>query len=344
MSLWTQLGTYIVLFVALILCICILCVDTVQIHIKNIPIDNTYQKWLKRLSVLCMLSCIIRLIFLVSFEIPTICKYFNPKFSPISHTTIKIIFGFYQICRLHYCFNKDYRKCIFIILYLNGCLLIILSYVTNLSNMRIIANPQTNQCVAKFDDSLSGIYTSWYYIWSIIVIVMFAVKLKQIQKQSVINDWNKRITHKKVNLLLHKILILTIFSETITIICFVFFTIALRLSNEIYEQLVIAIFSAVDISLTCFIMFLMVERNRNIYKTLITFIADIHLCCCCKRFVYQTIPSDIHDEQTATKQSSQTTTNSNMTTSVTSIAGATIDHNTVTKMEEHNDLAVPITE
>eukprot|EP01083_Nonionella_stella_P045016 121048_1 len=280
-----------VLFVACLICLLIFCIDLTIRKTRGVSTNNIYQKWLHRFSAICMLSCIVRLLFLLSFEIAIVCEYINPKYS-LSHTTIMIIFGFYQISRLQYCFKDDYPKCVYILLYLSGLLLVIASYITNILATTIIIHPDTHECQAEFNDANSNIFAIWYYAWDITVIILFVVKLKQIQKQSVIHNWKKQIAHKTVDLLLHKVLALTLFIEIFNILMIFGFGFALSLQNEQHSAALIALFSAIDIVLITIVMFLMVEHNTNTYIKIVGCVTAIRLCCCCQTFIYKTIPAE----------------------------------------------------
>eukprot|EP01084_Bolivina_argentea_P240190 403581_1 len=277
--------------VILSLSVLICCVILISEIVKRILINrqtesktnNIYQKGLNLWSITTIILCVVRTTSLLFFTFPILCLVFNPRYIP-SHFDCKVLFTFYQIARLQYCFHHQYNKCLFIILYINGFVLIIW---TRLYRMFFTTLKKCDYVVSesKHGTTIMSINILWYFAWDIFVISTYIWNIRKLLKTQPFTQ-----EHSKISKFLLKTMILTVILEIAGFII----TIISGLAKS-------STYLLIDLVITTFITYLLIEHNNNMYIKIMKLY--IKLCCCCTNIIKKTIQpqSDNNTHQSETK-------------------------------------------
>eukprot|EP01084_Bolivina_argentea_P210568 358356_1 len=248
--------------------------------------NDSYHKWMNRWSMATLIVCLFRLIQIFLNTFPELCLYTNTLYIPI-HVFILIFTSFYQIARLQTCFNSDYTHCFFLLLYINGILILIFIIFSENISYTIVPDDCALQLkVFNFQPVLFGVSFIWFYAWDLYIVYIYINNIRQLKKRLLNRNTNNNeilIKLKKINIYLRKVLILTIIIE---------------ITNAIYAMTVatinieLSIFDCLQVMVIFICMYLMIEHNNSKYVTIVKLLSKLKLCCCCTKFVYSTIPSN----------------------------------------------------
>lgn len=292
---WIQRVTYLI---CIALCYVLLILEIRSYSMFN-P-KNKFEIWLRRICIMVYLICGFRIIALTLYTFPHLCVYMNPKYS-LGPGNVHVLITIYQITRLYYCFQAQiniskFQKSILIFYYVNGALLILYTISFRIIFFRVI-DLDLNGCNLYRTNGWKVymiIGTFWHYSWSFSVVFYYIHKVKQLQKNSVINNWNNAMEFSKVNINLRKILILTVGIE-ISGLSSIILSIVTATNNIEFLYLN----ASVQHVLVAFMMYLMMEHNFETYIKLMHILTSkrcifCNCCCCsiCKSFIYSSLPSE----------------------------------------------------
>ena len=218
-------------------------------------------------------------------NVPYICLISAEIVMPLSQM-LRPLITIYQIGRLQYTFSDSqihskkygYSKWIFMVLYIYGCILIIVSS-TSSWYMWDIQYTENYYCSVELSKGpLFLMIVSAYYAWDLAVLLMYIHKVCVFKRVSDKN-MDKQMM-KRINYVLSKIIILTLSYEILTVI------IATRLfySNRAKDSLALGLLNEVSFmidSLSHVVMlYLMIEHNDDQYKKVLRLLNKCRLCYC----------------------------------------------------------------
>lgn len=272
-----------------------------ELQEENTGTGNDYSKWLHRFTISTMILCGLLPLFGVFNKIPIICGY--------TYSVPTLLWGlaptsltFYQITRLQYVFSKTqvhsnfgYSKCVFIILYIYGIFVIMLSIISVWFSQTFVSNGEYGCSVnsTNLATKLLGIYAICYIIWDFTVLLMYLLKFCQSRKRWM-NNKNGTVW-QRINFILTKILILTLFYEfkymsTIVVIQFTSSTIV---------NTILMMTDSIIISLS---IYLMREHNNNEYKRLVKIYNTI--CCNWDKYELPMTPTQLESRTSSIRSKS----------------------------------------
>ena len=153
-----------------------------------------------------------------------------------------------------------------------------------------------------------------YYIWDWTVLLLYAIKIIQIKNakkgtsiESATNKYVYNTVMKRVYIGLHKILLLTIIYEILTVSMVVMFTL---FDDTTYEGAInSAAFIFMDPFVSSCIMYLMIERNNDEYIRALSLLYKSKIFCwlnCLMRDTLEyTISNEIENDNATTPQSNR---------------------------------------
>ena len=270
------------------------CQKRKQEKLNNIP-PNRFKTWLNIWSMHAMLTVIVVLFISPLHAIYTICKYVN-TISIYTWLLSKVSITFYQIARLQYCFSVHqihskkygYSKCIFIILYTMGFILILLStymaiYLLTFATWSV----KYNICIVKIDDIhqlISVISILVYCLWDWSVLILYIIKIIQFYcKKS--NDVTEQVLIR-IKFILQRIFVLML----IVGISGSFSIFSNNYSNNqkdvhVVWDVIARLMPIIDSVLSISIIYLMIEHNTKEYIKFIKILNTFKLCICCNSFI-----------------------------------------------------------
>eukprot|EP01084_Bolivina_argentea_P048162 88749_1 len=203
-----------------------------------------------------------------------------------------ILLTLFQLGRLQYCFSGDqqqtygYPKCLFIILYTTGFVLII---VGTYGVFGVHVTKGYYGCINKEYDNkaLASLIYLIYYAWNFTVLGLYWYKLQKIAKFIKQNkDKKSKQIFNQIYLSLHKILLLTIIYE----IMFFVVSVITTMLGAYFTGALYPLVRAISNVIGSVIMYLMIEHNNNDYLKIISICYKIF--CCCKPLEF-----DMSDEK-----------------------------------------------
>ena len=211
---------------------------------------------------------------------------------------IQVFLTFYQMARLKYCFSSKksseygYPNWLFVILTIYGIIIISWAIWGNFHPKYKITDAERNDNICKsvytkYYNLMAGGFGVLFYIWDWFILGLYIKRIVQFQRMRDKID----IGHKKVFVILQKISLLTIIYE-ITGIGVLFIQSMFDSMNVITSSIV-----SLDVIMSSFILFLMIEHNNDYYIKIIKTLNGCHLCCCCKSLIKDVIEHDKQQEQ-----------------------------------------------
>ena len=262
-------------------------------HLKelNTTLNNNS---LRLSSLFALFSCQIFSIFALIGHIPisATCTWGIIGVQLLFWFLIQIFFTFYQMARLKYCFSTrnsakyGYSNGLFIILTLYGIIITIYS-IFIVFYIKDASKPFGLLCITrhyKYSQEMVAIWSGLFYIWDWTVLLLYVIKLCQFQRMRHQMD----IVHKKVFFILQKILLLTIIYEISGMI-------ALFISGFTRTDVLSNICLTVSVSISSFIIFLMIEHNNDHYIKMVNILNSCCLCCCCKSLIKDVIEHEMEN-------------------------------------------------
>ena len=232
--------------------------------------------------ILSLLAC---LLWLMAQIHANICTYAS-KFALACYSSYNIFMTFYQIARLQYCFMDSqihskkygYSKWLFLFLYFAGFgIMLYWGYMNFISshqydNYLCFGNGR----VIVFEFGWIWIATMVYAFWDGFVLFLYIYKVCDVKEKMKLteNDRNTTIILNRVNVILHKIIFLTILAGWISFAIGISYSLPYLSTSGLQLQCIDACFKS-------FLMYLMIEHNHEIYLKLM----QSYLCCCCKCFI-----------------------------------------------------------
>ena len=266
------------------------------------------NKYFKFLAITSIASGSFVGLFGVLSNIPLFCT-FSGFFSIIFLVIQSVFLTYYQIYRLYYCFSNDqihsnygYSKCLFIIMYTIGAILLIdsilLSIFLNTLNLKCLYNnyilnlyPITISLSYNQTSLWSNIHILIYLFWDILALILYINKIGRI-KLICRHDNNGQVIYQRVLSILYKITILTLFYQ-LMIISFTtsYLLVSFYTSDEFNGYLQDVFFSTMlcsGSSMWTLSLYLMMDYNKDKYFKFLKFIfySRLHfVCCCCSSMV-----------------------------------------------------------
>ena len=261
---------------------------------NDIRIDNDpYPKWLNLWSFLALLSYFISTItwFLTTFQFT--CYYAVVAIFAL-YSMGPIFLTMFQITRLQYCFYSGqvhsvkygYPKCLFIILYCIGSILLIVSSMP----IFMFYSKTSNDMMTKYEScnalnmkdymtgfaeyvSISSLSITIYFGWDIVVLCLFIFKVCQIKSKFKEQEDRNNI-YRRIRFILQKITILTVLFE---IKHFMKGGLDLMTHFDVkYALIVDSVYYGADHAISTILIYLMIERNNDQY------IEFMKIFCCGK--------------------------------------------------------------
>eukprot|EP01084_Bolivina_argentea_P054308 99638_1 len=183
-SLWVQ---YVISFTSIVVCYSSFLLE-IKTRVSNswyslisLSGANKYQKMLNIWSLSTLFVCTARVTVLLLSGVSPVCRYVNQRYFPLL-IIIKVLFTFYQIARLHYCFQQmHYLKYIITLLYGNGMLIIVYYFIFHLKSYKLI-NPTF--CIILRDIHILPYFLSFgyicYYIWDLTIVSVYIWKVNSL--------------------------------------------------------------------------------------------------------------------------------------------------------------------
>ena len=189
------------------------------------------NKMLDLWSFLTLLSSVIVPFLHLSRQIPVLCEY---TFS-LSYSTMgiqKVLFTYYQIARLKYCFSSDsihstkygYPSCLFTYLYSMGIILSIGYVISFFLILEPKENDANNGCfigvspVWSVDTLIFVINYACYFLWDWLVLFLYIYKIYQLKKHQKRNSktFSPQVNNR-ILFILSKIVFLTVIYEILAV-------------------------------------------------------------------------------------------------------------------------------
>ena len=188
------------------------------------------NKWLDLWSLLTLATSVIVTLLHISRQVPFICMYtFSLSFSMMGIQ--KVLFTYYQIARLKYCFSSDsihstkygYPACLFYILYGIGAILSI-GYVVSFWSI-FEPTESRNGCVLgtypvwSTDTLVFVINYAFYFLWDWTVLSLYLYKILQLKSHQSKKHSRKfsQEVHNRILFILSKIVFMTIIYEILAV-------------------------------------------------------------------------------------------------------------------------------
>ena len=277
--------------------ICILiCISFIKTDLKNKSIpEDQYQIWLDRLSLLTMLCCTFQMLVNFLHKTPWICQY-NFRFIILFWGSAQCIIPLYQTVRLQSIFSAKrvhnkygYNKCVFIIVYtiifVNiAVLLAVFWSILDVKDHGVFGCEYNSRRRLKAYNISTSLIVYWFIfgfgIMHLGVLSLYVIKILQIKRKirgkSSSND--QSITNK-VNFFLSKIVTLTLLYYLKAMMALsVYYVFSIIMPFAASPVLTIAI--GVDMTLSVYLVYLMIERNNYDYTRFVKCFRLRNLCCC----------------------------------------------------------------
>eukprot|EP01084_Bolivina_argentea_P048163 88750_1 len=202
-----------------------------------------------------------------------------------------ILLTLFQLGRLQYCFSGDqqqtygYPKCLFIILYTTGFVLII---VGTYGVFGVHVTKGYYGCINKEYDNkaLASLIYLIYYAWNFTVLGLYWYKLQKIAKFIKQNkDKKSKQIFNQIYLSLHKILLLTIIYE----IMFFVVSVITTMLGAYFTGALYPLVRAISNVIGSVIMYLMIEHNNDSYVKIVSILYQLKICCCCHCLMKDTV-------------------------------------------------------
>ena len=265
----------------------------------------------------CVVSGFLCPLFLILEYIPGLCT-FSTYTGWLCMNIQFLSMGLYQLARLYYCFandqihsNKGYPKWVFIVMVIIGVIVII---NLNISYIFIVASLMKRECgySNRFEyyyrpvfHYFAGVYP-WHYgtllillSWDAVTLLLYVWKIKTFthittSRRASDSDLKKQehdtAVHSRIMSILHKIAILTLFYQFVTLFGMVFInTLHVIIGNEPMIYWILSHFMNGVLSFSLSVsMYLMMEHNKNEYVKFLRAVYYVRLywlCCCCGHIV-----------------------------------------------------------
>ena len=308
-------------------------------------------KWFKLLSLICIASGFIGLLFLSLQFIPilcVVCRYIGYIIVGIQAAAM----GFYQLHRLHYCFaNKEihskqaYPKCLFQIMFSIGIVLginNILSIIFFGDNIRLncgingstqfyfdkIDSMKQYKSLASPSESMFVLGTFLYQLWDVFTILLYIRQIFKFRK----HKESVPLVYKSVMETLYKIVILTLFYQLSVLFVTILLLTVDPINPELGDTLNALAGGTLSFSLS-YSMYLMMDHNKIKYVSFTKIMHAISLywifCFCCKDFISDQLKEDIKSlEDVTQKDENDSNQNKGSERSVYETRDITGDHET----------------
>lgn len=261
---------------------------------------NKHKTWLHRWSILAMISTALTLQIHSLERFPSICKYAD-VLSLSCFVFGKCCATLHRVSRLQYYFRinraishsnkkEGFKKRVFIIENCNGVFSTLLLMYT-IIDLLFFAEweylDSYNGCYARdtgyFHEKFrrNFVYPFAvinYVLWDWMVLVKI-IKFYIAQKKQNM-DINESISFK-----LYKIAFSTLIMELSSVIAFIGTNLYIRDIDNYNLMMVVTVFTILDIVVSVYMVFLMIDHNHNEYVKFITVLNNFGLFCCCDRFV-----------------------------------------------------------
>eukprot|EP01084_Bolivina_argentea_P048164 88752_1 len=243
---------------------------------------NIYQKMLNIWSMITMILTVGNCIGWLIGAIPSMICGFSYTFGTTCFFNTRFPLLFYQISRLQYCFvhlkntKYGYPKWIFYILY-SWCTCIAV-YSTIFSWFSVSFKRSKYLCLLQFTQYFNIIVKTAlpaFYLADWTVLSLYIIK--SIQLKRLID-----LKNNDINIVLHKILFLTIWLELMIGIIGIM---SLLPQFETYSWT----FIYLDPCLQCLAVYLMIEHNNDSYVKIVSILYQLKICCCCHCLMKDTV-------------------------------------------------------
>eukprot|EP01084_Bolivina_argentea_P310221 536771_1 len=245
------------------------------------------QTWINRFSLLSLFTCVVRLLQLILYTMPTLCVYFNTLYIP----TLPILFAsliLYKISRLQLCFQTIYHPYFFQISYINGCLFPIYTTVAIYfgGKITLLDNGTCDIIPTPLRSKLFVPIAFWGLSLDLFIECTYIYLIRNVTKCiAMVNNSEKTkkaiCKQKTINVYLRKILTLSI---TIKIVWIITVFVMIKASRSAK----FCIFSS-QIFMSFLCMYLMIEHNNDKYIKVVKCCNQWKMCCCFAWFINSTI-------------------------------------------------------
>ena len=274
---------------------------------------NNYFKFLSITPIICGFSQSV--LYLTAF-IPGLCLFTN-MIAFIAYIAEPLILGFYQLYRLYYCFSnsqihshRGYPKWVFIIMYGYGTFwgpAFITFWFINHNDVSILINsecgyfgnydfyakpiPININIAASHAETLgliSAILQFSFLAWDIVTLILYWCKIRKIKR--IVKE--SEVVHRRIQAILQKIRILTIFYDFVYLgefLCGT--TMGFLYGVDSLEYGIYVIFSGQAILLSIsYAIFLMLDHNQHHYVKFLRacYCSKLYLLyCCCRNSIIE---------------------------------------------------------
>eukprot|EP01083_Nonionella_stella_P113445 334449_1 len=222
---------------------------------------NHDYSWLAAFRILTIVSCAILAILRISAYVPVIC-----------HPTIKLIatfsgaknifLTFYQITRLKHSFSREH---------LNESQYKKYGYNKHVNDIphfgcKWISNTKQGQV-------LVAVWGIWYFCWDFSVLIMYIVRVIQLNKAIILD--NKAIVYHKIKAILKKMILLTICYELAAIAALVIIFVDMKTRYTIHGIILLSM----EIVVPVLVIYFMSDHNNDRYLMLLHMFEKICGCC-----------------------------------------------------------------
>ena len=257
-------------------------------------------------SLVCLISALISSLLSAVSYFNGICHFGSFLYYLFGAFTFSSL-GFYQLSRLYYCFandqihsDKGYPKLVFVAMGIMGALHAIynpLIYVFTENGFAIKTECGINKNTQFYYISLyqsqnndnNALYnilillaTAMSLGWDIMTLLMYYCKIRSFKEY----QSTKPVVQKRINFILSKILIITLFYQITTYMIIFIFSIGDNLvtDEQNYFYIVGSIVRTLLLIIYSMSMYLMMEHNEHSYIIFLRIISCCRLdwiCCCC---------------------------------------------------------------
>eukprot|EP01084_Bolivina_argentea_P063386 115750_1 len=267
--------------------------------IRKSSLSKFTTKYLQLWTFLCILCGTILGLFWVLLYVNGFC-YLMP-FGGVIVACQPICMGFYQVSRLHYCFskgqvhsNKGYPDWLFIILYVIGITIIIMSIFGSIFG----GIPSVCGINKKYEFYVEFIYFEKelrdftrlvaggliYFTWDILTLLLYAFKIRSFKK---FKGENMAI-HKRILSILYRVLICTLFYEIVSLICIIcYFMFKYVAENSVWSDILYHFCEGLPVVIYSYSLCLMLQHNTMQYIRFLKFLkqSKFNYFCCCYKFI-----------------------------------------------------------
>eukprot|EP01084_Bolivina_argentea_P067232 122485_1 len=262
---------------------------------KKMDNDQVRIKYFELFSATTIILVIINWTLYICEILPFLCAFTyiqRPSFGlPL------ISMGLFQLFRLYYCFSatqchssKGYSKQLFIFMIMYPfCVTIYwFMYPLILIDLTISKN---GECII-FEPSNYNIFSPIggiaYILWDWSILILIAYKILQFHKSAKSLSIPESV-RTRVNGILKKVLLLTIFYEATVAVILILNSFVLRnWKTTLWQFIIFFILLVIERTMLCYIQLLMLEHNQNEYVKFVKILNRVkiqYLCCCCKYLI-----------------------------------------------------------